>query len=182
MARPTSARASAGASLTPSPTIATLAPRCWSWLDCLVLVLREHLGEHLADAEITSDGVGDLFGVTGDHRHLDAHSAEIGHGLAGLRADLVLQRQAPTTWSSCDQVEHRRAASLPAIDRLLQVVGHRRALAPAAAPGRRRRSGTPSMVASTPRPVSARNARADGTSPRCRGGVDDRSRQWVLAV
>ena len=31
--------------------------------------------------------------------------------------------------------------------------------------------GTPSMIASTPRPVSARNARAEETSPRCRAAV-----------
>ena len=148
---------------------------------CLVLVLREHLGEHLADAEITPDGVGDLFGVTGDHRHLDTHSLEVGHGLAGLRADLVLQRQCPDDLVVLHQVEHRRAAPLPAIDRLLQVVGNReRSLTQQ----RRAADGVGHAVdgcldaTARQRPERSRRGNVASLS----GGVDDRSRQWVLTV
>jgi hypothetical protein len=46
MAMPTSAAASAGASLTPSPAMATTRPSPEA-LDDLGLVLRQHLGGHL---------------------------------------------------------------------------------------------------------------------------------------
>ena len=94
MAMPTSARASAGASLTPSPTIATGQAACLQLGDRLVLVLGEHLGEHLVDAEVAADGVGDLAGVAGDHRHRRRPCAlQLVDGLAGLGADLVLERE-----------------------------------------------------------------------------------------
>ena len=67
---PTSARASAGASFTPSPTIATADPRLEVG-DRAVLVFGEDLGEHLVDAELAADGVGDLAGVAGDHHDRD---------------------------------------------------------------------------------------------------------------
>ena len=51
MAMPTSAAASAGASLTPSPAIATTRPCSRSRLHDRALLLRQHLGLDLVDAE-----------------------------------------------------------------------------------------------------------------------------------
>ena len=69
---PTSARARAGASFTPSPTIATRRPRSCSSATFDVLLLGQHLGHHLVDAELARDGLGDLSGISGDHH--DAHT------------------------------------------------------------------------------------------------------------
>ena len=55
IARPRSAWASAGASLTPSPTIATTRPSaCRRRID-VGLVGRQHLGDHLVDADLGGD-------------------------------------------------------------------------------------------------------------------------------
>ena len=51
IAMPTSACASAGASLTPSPAIATTSPFALKPLHDRGLVLRQHVGEHVVDAE-----------------------------------------------------------------------------------------------------------------------------------
>ena len=52
IAMPTSAAASAGASLMPSPTIATRRPPRLQLRDDGRLVLGQHLGAHLVDAEL----------------------------------------------------------------------------------------------------------------------------------
>ena len=52
IARPRSAWASPGASLTPSPTIATTRPSAWRRRTTLHLVGGEHLGDHLGDADL----------------------------------------------------------------------------------------------------------------------------------
>ena len=55
MASPRSAWASAAASLTPSPTIATTRPSACSRLTHVDLVGRQHLGDHLVDADLGGD-------------------------------------------------------------------------------------------------------------------------------
>ena len=55
IAMPTSAAASAGASLMPSPTIATTCPLPRSALDRVRLVVRQHLGRDLVDAQPVAD-------------------------------------------------------------------------------------------------------------------------------
>ena len=52
IAMPTSAWASAGASLMPSPTIATRLPSSLQLLDLLGLVLGQHLGQDAVDADL----------------------------------------------------------------------------------------------------------------------------------
>ena len=54
IAMPTSACASAGASLRPSPIIATACPPCCSELDRVDLAVRQHLGDHLVDADLAA--------------------------------------------------------------------------------------------------------------------------------
>ena len=113
IAIPTSARASAGASFTPSPTIATFNPRAWSSATACVLVLGEHFGEHLVDRQLLPDAVGDLLRVARDHHHLDATRVQIAHRRVRLGPDLVLERERADHGVGVHDVEHRRPAALP---------------------------------------------------------------------
>ena len=89
-------------------------PRCLQAGDGLVLVFGENLGEHVDDAEVSSDGVGDLTCVAGDHRHVDAHLTQLVDGLPGLGADLVLECHGADDRVVGGEVQHGCAASLPA--------------------------------------------------------------------
>src|SRR5690606_24974210 len=99
--------------------------------DDLVLVLREHLGGDLVDTgpevQIGGDRLGDRPGVAGDHRDLlDAQFAELGDGLRGLRAYLVLQGDGPEHLRRAvqlDQVQHRGATGRPVSGLVAQVPG-----------------------------------------------------------
>ena len=76
IARPTSAAASAGASLTPSPAIATTRPSLAEPLDDVALVVGQHLGLDPVDAEAAGDGLGGDPVVAGEHDDLDAVGAQ----------------------------------------------------------------------------------------------------------
>jgi len=69
IAIPRSARASAGASFTPSPTIATFFPAPSS---STRLVAREHLADHRLHAELIGDPSSRGLVVSREHDHLDA--------------------------------------------------------------------------------------------------------------
>ena len=58
MAMPRSAWASAGASLMPSPTIATTLPCGLELADLADFLLGQHLGEHVVDADLAGDRLG----------------------------------------------------------------------------------------------------------------------------
>ena len=58
IAMPTSAWASAGASLMPSPTMATTSPVGLQRGDLARLVLGQHLGQHALDPRLPGDGLG----------------------------------------------------------------------------------------------------------------------------
>ena len=98
IAMPTSAWASAGASLTPSPTIATVRPSACSCCDLGGLVLRADAGEVPVDAELGGDGArrpasaSPVIITTSMPRRVQRVD-----GLPGLGADLVGQRSAPAT-------------------------------------------------------------------------------------
>src|SRR6187401_1777320 len=89
MAMPTSARAKAGASLTPSPTMATRRPRGLELSDLGVLVLGQHVGEDLVDAQLAPDGVGDEQGIAGDHDNVDVVGVQGVEGGLRLGPDLI---------------------------------------------------------------------------------------------
>ena len=76
MAMPTSALASAGASFTPSPTMATVRPRFWSSVTFESFSFGSTWGERLVDAELGRYCIGHLDGVTGDHDDLSAAAVE----------------------------------------------------------------------------------------------------------
>src|SRR4026207_2398120 len=90
MAMPTSAVRRAGASFTPSPTIATRAPRrrppLASALPLLALrrlLLRQDLGEDGVDAELLGHRAGHRLRIAGHHDHLDALRVEPLHRPGG---------------------------------------------------------------------------------------------------
>ena len=72
MAKLTSAAASAGASLTPSPTMPVTLPRAASARTVVGLVGRQHAGAKVIDADLGRDGRRDLAVVAGQHQHVDA--------------------------------------------------------------------------------------------------------------
>ena len=85
MAMPTSAAARAGASLTPSPAMATTRPSARSALDDVALVVGQHLGLDPVDAQAAGDGLGGDLVVAGEHDDLDAlRSQRLERGGGGL--------------------------------------------------------------------------------------------------
>ena len=113
MATPTSAWASAGASLVPSPVIATSLPLACSSLDQPHLGLGRGLGEEVVDARLAGDRRGGARVVAGDHDGADAHGAEAVEALADAALDHVLE---------VDDAEHARAVG----DRQRRAALHRR--------------------------------------------------------
>jgi hypothetical protein len=79
MAMPTSAAASAGASLTPSRGHRDLATLPVKFVDQRLLVLRQHAGAHIVDPELLGDCTSRRLVVAGGHDDGQARSRE-GHG------------------------------------------------------------------------------------------------------
>ncbi len=79
-----------GASLVPSPVIATRRPPRCSWLDQLHLVFGGGFGEEVVDARFLRDDRGGPWVVAGDHHGADPHAAEVVEALgdAGLTMSL----------------------------------------------------------------------------------------------
>ena len=100
IATATSACASAGASLVPSPVIATSRPPAWILADQLELRFGRGLGEEVVDARFGGDRGGGERVVAGDHDRLDAHAAQLGEALLDAAFDDVLE---------LDDAEHARA-------------------------------------------------------------------------
>ena len=80
MAMPTSAWVSAGASLMPSPTMATAPHSLLQAPDLVHLAVGQHLGHHVVDARPPGDGLGGAPVVAGEHGRLQCP------GCAGLRS------------------------------------------------------------------------------------------------
>ena len=89
IASPTSAAARAGASLTPSPAIATTRPSLAEPLDDVALVVGQHVGLDPVDAEAAGDGFGGDPVVAGEHDDLDALGTERLERFGGGRLDRV---------------------------------------------------------------------------------------------
>ena len=85
MATPTSACASAGASLVPSPVIATSLPSACSRLIRAILSFGVACGEEVVDAGLARDRRGGQRIVAGDHHGLDAHGAQAGRSARACR-------------------------------------------------------------------------------------------------
>ena len=81
--------------------------------DLGVLVLRQNLGEDLIDPQILAHCLGDLGGVTGDHRHLHPAGLQGAHRRAGFGADLVLDGHGTDDLTVADDVEHSGTSLRP---------------------------------------------------------------------
>ena len=73
---PMSARVSAGASLMPSPTMATL-PRVCKPAHGLLLVAGQQLRHDLVNTRLAADSGGGAAVVAGEHDYLHAHILEL---------------------------------------------------------------------------------------------------------
>ena len=80
IARPRSACASAGASLTPSPTIATTRPSSCSRRMTSALSVGQDVGDHLVDPDLGGDGRGRRGVVAGQQHRPQAERRELGDG------------------------------------------------------------------------------------------------------
>ena len=101
MATPTSARARAGASLMPSPTMMVGADRRAS-CDGVDLLGRCPLGEDLVDADHGADGLGDLGPIAGDHHDAVDAVARAGGGCVRAASGRMgsSRSRAPAGWPS----------------------------------------------------------------------------------
>ena len=86
MAMPMSARVSAGASLMPSPTMATL-PRALQAADLALLAVGQHARDHLVHAGLRADGPGRALVVAREHDDADAHILQLPDGLRAVLLD-----------------------------------------------------------------------------------------------
>ena len=111
MAIPTSAWASAGASLTPSPTMATRWPCSCRSRDRAVLVLGQYFGEDLVDVQLGRDRFGDRSGIAGDHHHLRADRVQRVDRLARLRTHFVVSADRPDHRIVDEHVQDGRASA-----------------------------------------------------------------------
>src|SRR4051794_7208954 len=85
MAMPTSAAASAGASFTPSPAIATMRPSRLSASMTAPFLIGQDLGLDLRDAEAACNRFGRSAVVAGEHDDTDALRLKCCEGLRGRR-------------------------------------------------------------------------------------------------
>ena len=165
MAMPRSAWASAGASLTPSPTTATRWPSACSSRDHVDLVAGQDLGHAPVDADLGGDGVGRALVVAGEP------SRPRGRARAARRrrrATGGFTVSATTNTPGLSARRRRPSRRTPRCDprprpcwrRRSSPAGRRRT----ASAGRRRRV-TPSTVRATPRPGVVRR-RVGATSSR----------------
>ena len=195
MARPRSACASAGASLTPSPTIATTRPSACSRRMTSALLRGQDVGDDLVDADLGRDGRGAspaLSPVSSTGRRPSALSSATAAALVGLaRVGHDAGGRAPRRPSRPRPRSGRRPAPRRA----------RPASSPAGEPARRAALGRPATTArpsttpSTPRPsrfaerldrgqrrrISLARRRGDGARDRVLGGVLERARRAAAA-
>ena len=97
MATATSAWARAGASLVPSPVMATRRPPRLVLADELELGLGRGLGEEVVDARLGGDGGRGQRVVAGDHHRLDAHPPQLGEALRMPPLTMSLSWITPST-------------------------------------------------------------------------------------
>ena len=174
MAMPTSARASAGASLTPSPTIATLQPAApAARRPCASLSSGSTSAKTSSMPSSAADRVGDLAGVAGDHHDARRRGAcSSSTACARLGPDLVLERE------RADDLRRRARRRAPTRPAPRHVRRPRRRARPGLGRPRSRSSAgpptataAPSTVASTPRPVSDRKSLRRRARPPRRGAA-----------
>ena len=110
IAMPTSACASAGASLMPSPTMATTTfPPAWSFLISSLLPSGSTSARTRVDAHLPRYGFGGAVGVAGEHDDFQPHAAQPRHGCRRVAFHRVGHGD-QTRVLPVDADEHRRPA------------------------------------------------------------------------
>ncbi len=121
MARPRSAAAKAGASLTPSPTIATLAPSAFSACDGMGLVIRQQIGANIVEAQFGGDLGGCPFIVARQHQGFDAQGVERLDRRPGAGPQLIGKGEESDEprclWRRLGQIGNTGALGLPNVGR-----------------------------------------------------------------
>ena len=170
MASPTSAAASAGASLMPSPTMPTRAAFGLQPADLVGLVLGQHLGQHPAHARPGAAMAAAVRGVVaGEHDDVDAEAVQGGDRGGGVVLDGVGDGEHPGGPAVDGGQDRGLALSADSCggDRLAAPA----VSMPASASSRAvpTRTACPSTVACTPLPVTESNPVAAGSArPRSR--------------
>ncbi len=126
MATPTSAWASAGASLVPSPVMATSLPCRLLRADQLHLGLGRGLGEEVVDAGLLGDRRRGQRVVAGDHDRADAHRPQLVEALADAALDDVLEVDHAERLVVARHGQRRAALQRDRLDRALELGRHRR--------------------------------------------------------
>ena len=111
MAIPMSARVRAGASLMPSPTMATL-PRCLSSRITLSLPSGRTPAMTSIHARLRADGLGGALVIAGEHDDIDAHILQLAYGLRAVWLDDV--RHGDHAEQTSASAEEQRRLALPA--------------------------------------------------------------------
>ena len=108
IAMPTWAWARAGASLMPSPAIATTRPSAWRFL-IVSLFCWQHLGDHFIDAQLPRHGLGRAPAVAGQHDDPQSVLVEQANGFRGRVLDRVGDADQPGK-AAVDFHQHHRLA------------------------------------------------------------------------
>ena len=158
MATPRSARASAGASLMPSPTIATLWPSACrrSMTASLSPGRTSAMTFSAGDPDLARDGLGGGAGVAREQPHDHAGGPEVADRLGGLGLDRVRDGD-ETRRRAVDRDEHHGPAVRGDGSRGLDAAPRGRCPAPRAAGGCRRGPRRRRSTPRTPRPTIASN-------------------------
>ncbi|MDZ7728343.1 MAG: hypothetical protein U5Q44_09225 [Dehalococcoidia bacterium] len=90
-----SACAIAGASFTPSPTMATVNPCSWKLADVDQLVLRRHRGAEVVDAGFACHRACRCFAIAGQHHNSDSEALKRAHRAARVRLHGIGDAQQP---------------------------------------------------------------------------------------
>jgi len=114
IAMPTSASTSAGASFTPSPTIATVTPR-FDRADFRRLLIRQHFGEVLVESQFLRDPPRHWLRIAGEHHRRDTYLLQPLQRLAGLGTDDIRERD---SCGSCSVTPTSMDRDLPRRQRL----------------------------------------------------------------
>ena len=120
MAMPTSAAASAGASLTPSPAIATILPGLLQLRHHRALLIGQHFGLDVGDAELPRDGVGRGPVVAGQHDDLDAFGRQRLQRIRRRRLDRIGDGEQPRQLAVDGDVDHGGAVAAQALALVVQ--------------------------------------------------------------
>ena len=165
IAMPRSAWASAGASLMPSPTIATTLPSACSAVTLAAFCSGSTSASTCVDADLARDRLGRRPVVAGQHPDVEPERLELRDRLARLRLERVgdgdhagqLRRRPPRTAASRPRRPASRAAPLDSSSSAIAHSRHQRAVA-------ERRRAWPSTVAWMPLPVIDSKPSTGGSS------------------